>query len=104
MYDKGLHLTFLMSLSLLYPRPYGTDVSVKSLSLLSYPPHTLEVLTLKLSIKEFRPHAHTHHVVIVVIIAMLTLCYLIMLHAILSLYFHTSRLTLQTSLLSHALC
>ena len=44
-----------------------------------------------------------HHVVIIVIIAMLALCYSIMSHATLMLYDHASMITLQTSLISHAL-
>ena len=54
-------------------------------------------------IKEFKPHAHTHHVVIIVIIviiAMLTLCYSVMSHVALILYYHVSMLTKTTCLLN----
>ena len=47
-----------------------------------------------------------HHVVIIVIIdiiAMLTLCYSIMLHATLVLFYHASMLAPQNSLISRAL-
>ena len=56
--------------------------------------------------KEFKPHARTHHVIIIVIIvtiAMLTLCYTIMSHATLVLFYHVSMLTLHNSLISRAL-
>ena len=56
--------------------------------------------------QEFKPHACTHHVVIIVINvinAMLILCYSIMSHATLILFYHAYKLTLYTSLISHAL-
>ena len=53
-----------------------------------------------ISTKEFKPHACMHHVVIIV---MLALCYFIMSHATLILYYHTPMLTLQTFLMSRAL-
>jgi uncharacterized membrane protein len=54
--------------------------------------------------KEIKPHVRTHHVVTVVIFNLLTLCYSIMSHITLILYYHASMLILQTSLISYALC
>ena len=53
--------------------------------------------------KKFKPHTRTHHVVVIVILAMLTLCYSIMSHATLVLYYHAFMLTLHASLMSCAL-
>ena len=56
--------------------------------------------------KEFKPHARMHHVVvleIVVIIVMLTLNYFSMSRITLILYYHTTMLTMYTSLTSRAL-
>ena len=64
------------------------------------------VFDIKRNNKEIKPHAHTHHVVIVVIIvdfAILNVCYSITLHTTLILFYHASMLTLQYSLLSRAL-
>jgi hypothetical protein len=55
------------------------------------PSHISWGLTLKVSTKGFKPHTRTHHVVIIVIIViitMLTLCYSIMSHATLIIYYH----------------
>ena len=84
--------------------------SVKvSLLVVTFASHISWVLTLKKTTKEFKAHTHMHHVVIIItiiifIIVMLTLCYSIMSHAILILFFdRTSMLTLDISLMSHAL-
>jgi hypothetical protein len=45
-------------------------------------------------------YTYTHRIVIIVIIVVLTLCYSMMSHATLILYYHASMLTLQTSLVS----
>ena len=75
-----------------------------SLLVVTFPSHISRVLTLmKQPIKEFKPHACTHHIVITIIIAMSTLCYSIMPHTTLILYYHASMLTLHTSFISRAL-
>ena len=53
-------------------------------------------------IHQFKPHVCTHHTIIIVnivIIAMLILCYSIMSHAALIIFYHASILTLQNSLI-----
>ena len=63
---------------------------------------SLHVIGINLTHQNIR----THHVIIIAMIivhAMLTLCYFIMSHATLILYYHTSMLTLHTSLISPAL-
>ena len=72
--------------------------------MVTFPSQMSWVLTLKNSIREFKPHARTLHATIIVIIAMLTLCYPIMSHATLILYYHASMLTLLTLLISCAQC
>ena len=74
-----------------------------SLLVLIFSSHTSWVLTLKQSTKEIKPQARTHYVVVIVIIAMLTLFYSIMSNDTSILYYNTSKLTLQTSLIPHAL-
>jgi hypothetical protein len=74
-----------------------------SLLVVTFPSHISWVLTLMKSTKEFKPHARTNHIVIFVIIAMLILYNSMTSHATIILYHHTSMLTLQTSLISHAL-
>ena len=75
-----------MSLPLLYPETSGNGCAhFKSPSLLS---HFALIYHGFRSTKEFKPHACTHHVFILVIIAMLTLCYSIMSLATLILYCH----------------
>jgi hypothetical protein len=44
-----------------------------------------------------------HHVVIIIMIVMLTLCYSVMSHATLILYYHASMLALHTFIISHVL-
>ena len=63
-----------------------------------FPSHISQVLTIKWTTKEFKQHAHTHHIVI---IAMLTLCYSIMLYATLILFYYASVLTPQNPVISH---
>ena len=58
---------------------------------------------IKIITKKFKPHTRMRHIVIIVIIAMLTLCYSMMAHATRILYYHASMLTLQSSLISCAL-
>ena len=86
-----------MPLLLLYPETLGNGCSqFKSCSLLSH--------FTSFDTKEFKPHTHMHYVVIIVIIAiiaMLTLCYSIMSHATLILFYHAPMLTLSKSLISH---
>jgi hypothetical protein len=53
--------------------------------------------------QKIQPHTCMHHVVIITIIAMLTLCYSKMSHATLILYYHASMLTLHISLTFRAL-
>ena len=68
-----------------------------------FPSHISWALTLS---KFFKPHAHTHHIVIIVIVdidAVLTLCYSKMSHATLIFFYHTTILTLQNSLMPRAL-
>ena len=65
-----------------------------SLLVVMFPSHISWVLTLKLTTKEFKPQACTHHVVIIVIIAMLTLCASIMSHVTLFFFYHTSMLNI----------
>ena len=99
-----------MSRLLLYPKPYGMDVLSLSLTP-CYHISLLYIMGFDIKINHQRiqttcSHAHTHHVdinVIIVIIAMLTLCYSIMLHATLILLYHAFMLTLHNSLTSHAL-
>jgi hypothetical protein len=50
---------------------------------------------IEISCQDFKPHARMHHVVIIVIIVMLTICYSMMSHAIPILVCHTFMLTLQ---------
>ena len=52
-----------------------------------------QVLTLKQSIQNFQLHTRTHHIDIIVIIVVLTLCYSIISHSTLILYYHASMLT-----------
>ena len=67
----------------------------------TFPSHISWVLTLKKSSKECKAHSHTHHIVI---IAMLTVCHSTMSNDTLISYHHASMLTLQTSVISRALC
>ena len=76
--------------SLISPEPQGTDVLILNLHLCCHiSSHTSRILTLKLFTKDFQPHTCTNHIVIIiviVIIAMLTLCYSAMSHATRILY------------------
>jgi hypothetical protein len=77
-----------------------------SLLVVTLPSHLSQDLILKETTKEFKPQICKHYVVImiiIVIIAMLTLWYSIMLHVELISFYHAFMLTLQKSLTSHAL-
>ena len=61
--------------SLISPNPREWMCSVKtSLLIITFPSHISWGLALKQSTKEYKARIRTHHVVIFVIIAMLTLC------------------------------
>ena len=60
--------------SLIPLNPSEQMCSVQISLLVTFPSYISWVFTLKYSTKEFKPHARTHHVVIIVIIAVLTLC------------------------------
>ena len=81
-----------MSLPLLYPQTLGQGCVRLNLP---------SCYHISLTIKEFKTHARTHHVALIVINALSTLCYSTMPHAPLILCYHASMLTLQTSLKSH---
>ena len=85
-----------MSLPLLYHEIQGIGCDqFKILIIATFTFHISQVLTLKMTHCKIKPHACVHHVVI---IELLTLCYSIIPHATLILYYHASMLTLQTSL------
>ena len=50
-----------------------------------------------------KPHTYTYHIIIIIITAMSTLCYSIISHTTLILYYHTSMFTLPTSFISCAI-
>ena len=99
----------VMSVPLLYPETLGKGCALFNLPLCCHISltYTSWVLTSKESSKRTQTtHTRMHHVVVIVIIistATLTLCYSIMSHATLTLYYHASMLILQTSLISRAL-
>ena len=97
-----------MPLLLLYPKTLGTGCSqIKSHSLLSRFPLMYHRFSHQSKPpKNLNHYVHTYHVVImivIVIIALLTSCYSIISHVTLILFYHASILTLQNSLISHAL-
>jgi hypothetical protein len=71
-----------------------------------FPSHISWILTFKKTTQEFKSRACMHHVVIIVnivIIAVVTLCYSIMSHVTLVLFYHASMLTPQNSFISQHL-
>ena len=71
----SLHLTYI-------PKPLGMDVLCLHLPLCCHIslPH-ITCFDIKIIPKKFKPHVRTHHILIIVLIAMLTLSYSIMSHA-----------------------
>ena len=93
-----------MTLSLSYPETLGSGCAqlyIPSCRHISLP--YITIFAIKIVIYEFKPHDCMHHVLIIVIISMLTLCYFIISHATLIIYYQAFMLTLHTSLISCAL-
>ena len=97
-------ITPLMSLLLLHPETLGKDIFNLNLTpCYMFSPSYIMGIDMKITTKNFKPHNRTHHVdiiVISVIIIMLTLCYFIIPHATLILFYHAIMLTLHNSIIS----
>ena len=93
-YPNLCNITLVMSLLLLYPKIPGNDVfswNLPSCCHISFP--YIMGFDIKIIHQRIQPHACTHHVVtivVIVIIAMLTLCYSIMPYVALIIYYDTS--------------
>ena len=95
------YLASVMSLPLLYSKTIGNGCDqLKCPSLLSHFFSYIIGLYSRINALKNSNHMLT---CIIVIFAMLTLCYSIMSHVSLILYYYASMLTLQTSLISYAL-